>query len=350
MDSRTGVALPEGLQPNRRERKRITGLLVHGWVHIRTQIEADTKRESGKAAADRILHRLSERSFSEVLVPEARIAGMRRLRVDQSCEWRTSQAAGARTGKLGAQDVRLYSLADAPPATFCLSRERRSGHGAPRFDERLAARQARTFVAQFLHRNAVLARPQRLGSQIARRSRVESGSSRRSRVTMNSATIGSIVGVAFGCAWGFAGSTGLPRQYRLLGVIVSIAISAILIAGLLIHPSSRQQGRFDGRLYGFAVLFEVVAIAGIVFAFQRLNLQGFLIPAIGFIVGLHFIGLWKASGMPVFFWVAAAMCATCLVAFFLPGLPQPRGFDARVVAAGFGSAVILWVASASTLL
>lgn len=166
---------------------------------------------------------------------------------------------------------------------------------------------------------------------------------------MTSATIGSVVGIAFGCAWGVAGSTGLPRQYRLAGLIVSIVISAILIAALLIHPGSHEQGRFDGRLYGFAVLFEVLAIAGTVFAFQRLNLQGFLMPAIGFIVGLHFIGLWKASEMPVFLWVAAAMCILCAIAVLLPGTKSPGGSDARLVVSGIGCAVVLWAAGATTL-
>lgn len=166
---------------------------------------------------------------------------------------------------------------------------------------------------------------------------------------MNSATIGSIVGVAFGCAWGIAGSTGLPRPYRLAWVIASIAISAALIAALLVHPSIPQQGRFDGRLYGFAVVFEVLAILGVVFAFQRLDFQAFLVPAIGFIVGLHFIGLWKASAMPVFLWVAVAMCILCAVAAFLPGAKFPGGLDARLTVSGIGCAVVLWLAGATTL-
>lgn len=165
---------------------------------------------------------------------------------------------------------------------------------------------------------------------------------------MNSATIGSIVGIAFGCAWGVAGSTALPRQYQLSGVIMSITISILLIVGLLIHPGTHQQGRFDGRLYGFAVVFEVLAIAGTVFGLHRLNLQAFLMPAIGFIVGLHFIGLWRATELRVFLWIAVGMCGICVIALFLPGRIASDA-DVRNAVTGFGSALVLWTAASLTL-
>ncbi|HKF50723.1 MAG TPA: hypothetical protein VKB26_00300 [Candidatus Acidoferrales bacterium] len=166
---------------------------------------------------------------------------------------------------------------------------------------------------------------------------------------MNSATVGSIVGVAFGCAWGLAGSIGLPRQYRMWSVIASIAISAVLIAALLIRPRAVEPAKFDGRLYGIAVAMEAAAIFAAVFALQRLGRQEFLIPTVGFIVGLHFIGLWKASGMPLFLWTASAMCVVCAVAMFLPGPRITGGADARAILSGLGSAVVLWTAGATTL-
>lgn len=164
---------------------------------------------------------------------------------------------------------------------------------------------------------------------------------------MNGAVTGSIAGVGFGCAWGIAGSIGLPRRYHHVGIIASIAISAIMIIALLLRSSRLPQAKFNGRIYAVAVVLEVIGIFAAIFALQRH--QEFLLPAIGFIVGLHFIGLWKALDMYLFLWVAATMCIVCAVAVFLPGSKAPGLSDARMILSGIGCAVILWIAAATTL-
>src|SRR5690348_4152481 len=91
--------------------------------------------------------------------------------IGQSRGQRSSPRTRVRARESGTQNIRIHPLADAPSATLRFSRERRSGHGAPRFYERLASSKTRAPLAQFLHRNAVLAGSQRPGSQTARRSR-----------------------------------------------------------------------------------------------------------------------------------------------------------------------------------
>jgi hypothetical protein len=75
----------------------------------------------------------------------------------------------------------------------------------------------------------------------------------------------------------------------------------------------------------------------------------FLSPAIGFIVGLHFLGLWKATDLRVFLWTALSMCLVCGLAAFLPGTTENGSVDVRRAVAGLGSALMLWGAGGKTL-
>jgi len=69
-------------------------------------------------------------------------------------------------------------------------------------------------------------------------------------------------------------------------------------------------------------------------------------PAIGFIVGLHFLGLWKATDLRVFRWTAVAMCLVCGIAAFLPSATPNGNVDLRRAVTGLGCALVLWGASA----
>jgi hypothetical protein len=166
---------------------------------------------------------------------------------------------------------------------------------------------------------------------------------------MDSPTIGAIVGIAFGCAWGLGGATGLPHPWREWAMGISIAISLALFAALVLPHAPRHSGTFRGLTYGIAVTFEVVAIFATAWFLNRLSLQAFLLPAVGFIVGLHFIGLWKATDLTVFLYTAVALCVVCVLAAALPTLTE-RGINLKTVVSGLGCAVVLWVAGATTLL
>jgi hypothetical protein len=65
---------------------------------------------------------------------------------------------------------------------------------------------------------------------------------------------------------------------------------------------------FRGSIYVAALAFEVIPIFAAVLLLRRFALSQFLVPAIGVIVGLHFIGLWKTTDLFVFRWTAVAMC------------------------------------------
>lgn len=166
---------------------------------------------------------------------------------------------------------------------------------------------------------------------------------------MNNAAIGATVGTAFGCAWGIVGSLGLPRDARTAGIVVASGISAALIVALVVHPNTLTSTKFRGWIYGGAIAFEVIVIILGSIPLQRPSLQQYILPFVGFVVGLHFIGLWKATDLRLFLWIAAAMCLVCVVAAFLPSR-RPDGVDLRIAVTGIGSAVVLWAAGLYTVL
>ena len=111
---------------------------------------------------------------------------------------------------------------------------------------------------------------------------------------MDGPNIGPVVGVAFGCAWGVAGATALPRPWETWAIGSSIGISAALIVALAVPQKQRDSGTFRGHIYGIAVAFEVAAIFGTIWLLRQFALSQFLLPGIGFIVGLHFS--WAVEG------------------------------------------------------
>ena len=166
---------------------------------------------------------------------------------------------------------------------------------------------------------------------------------------MDGSAIGAIAGVAFGCAWGVAGATGLPRPLRAWAGGLSAAVSAILIAALALIRTAHPSGIFRGSVYGMTVGGETAVIFLAIWLLRRYELSQFLIPTIGFIVGVHFLGLWKATGLSLFRWTSGAMCLVCVLAAILPGAAGVGGVDTRRAVAGLGCAVVLWSAALAVL-
>lgn len=158
---------------------------------------------------------------------------------------------------------------------------------------------------------------------------------------MSGDQIGAIVGVAFGCAWGIAGGLSLPPLWRAATVIGSLLISAS-IALLIGVSASAPRGYFDGAIYGIAVTAEVVAIVIAAIALRRTRKSSFIPPVVAAIVGLHFLGLWRATGNLVFVWLAGALCAVGLLATLVSR-------SMRMPLTGIGSAVALWAAALATV-
>lgn len=159
---------------------------------------------------------------------------------------------------------------------------------------------------------------------------------------MDGNQIGTIVGVAFGCAWGIAGGLSLSRQWRTVTVSGSILISVVL-AILIYRSPSRVHAPFDGAIYGMAVSAEVIAILATIAVLTRMGKSGFIPSAVATIVGLHFLGLWKATEDATFIWLAGALC---LVGAVSASLKSPL----RMPVTGLASAIALWAAASSTLM
>lgn len=159
---------------------------------------------------------------------------------------------------------------------------------------------------------------------------------------MSGDQIGTLVGVSFAWCWGVVGSIALPSPWRAAGLIGSTHISALLAAAAL-HFSFHSAREFNGPIYGIAVTAEVVAIATAGALLTRARRQSLIPPAVAAIVGLHFIGLWRATGNIIFVWIAGALCVVGLT-----GAAVPKA--ARMPVAGLGSALVLWSSVIATLL
>lgn len=167
---------------------------------------------------------------------------------------------------------------------------------------------------------------------------------------MDGPNIGPVVGIVFGCAWGVAGAAALPPPSQAWAIGSSIVISAALVVAFALPHKRRLPVTFRGHIYAIAVAFEVAAIFVTVWLLRHFALSQFLMPAIGFIVGLHFLGLWKATDLRVFLWTALTICLVCGVAAFLPGASENGSVDIRRVVTGLGTALVLWGAGVRTLL
>jgi hypothetical protein len=79
---------------------------------------------------------------------------------------------------------------------------------------------------------------------------------------MDGPTIDPVVGVAFGCAWGVAGATGLPRPWQAWAIGCSIGISAVLSVALALPHKQRLSGSFRDGLVVKTVRSAAVSPAG----------------------------------------------------------------------------------------
>ena len=151
--------------------------------------------------------------------------------------------------------------------------------------------------------------------------------------------IPSFIGLAFGALWLTVGVTAAPSPWHLIASIAGAAL--FLGAAIRIVLRQSRGGRFDWRWYVAAVVAEVVAI-GFAQRWLLLNHRDDLLPPVaGIIVGLHFLGLWRAMQMRRFVGLAAALVAINAAALLAPSQPD------RLMLSGFGSAAALLVTAAA---
>jgi hypothetical protein len=91
------------------------------------------------------------------------------------------------------------------------------------------------------------------------------------------------------------------------------------------------------------VLLEAVAIFVAFHMLAAFHMQQAIGPVTGILVGLHFIGLWLATGARIFLLITVGCCLVCAASML--ALP----FPAAAIAAGFGMAIVLWGATAATV-
>ena len=160
---------------------------------------------------------------------------------------------------------------------------------------------------------------------------------------MTGLQIGLLIGSVAGCGWAFAGASALPRAARGGAFLAAGVIGAALAAATMRMPARAVTGTFDGAVYGIAVTAETVGIIVTALVLRRLGRGDWLAPAVAILVGLHFLGLWRATARATFIAVALGMCLVGAV-----GLAVPR--RQRLAVTGIGCALALWGSVAWTLL
>ena len=155
--------------------------------------------------------------------------------------------------------------------------------------------------------------------------------------------IANLIGLCFGGLWAVAGSLAFSGTIRVVFLTVAAVTTASLIVRVCCRPPDyRSQGTMFHRWpYLIAVVLEVLAIRVAVALLTHYGAERYLLQAVGIIVGLHFIGLWKASQSSRFLLISAGMCVVS--ALSIMAQPATAGVRAGDVLAGFGNALVLWL-------
>jgi hypothetical protein len=157
-----------------------------------------------------------------------------------------------------------------------------------------------------------------------------------------------LIGLTFGGLWALLAAITLPRTYIPLG----IAVVVLITVGCLVRLWRRtpdlppRKAFFRTRGYIVSVACEVTACCIASVTFPRFGLLEYLYSAIGFIVGLHFIGLWRVRGSRRFLITSVGMCFVSLLSTIVPF--SWNTFDLRYAFLGVGNALILWIGASGT--
>lgn len=164
---------------------------------------------------------------------------------------------------------------------------------------------------------------------------------------MNAATVNrrlpipAMVGTAFGGLWSVLGAMALPQHWMMPAVVIGLLVTVFL----LVHRSRRAgsgSSLFRRRAYIVAVVLEVVGLYAAMLLLKKYELESFFVQALGFIVGLHFIGLWAAGGQRRYLWLCLSMCIVSLIGVVLPSAAFGH-FNLRNVVTAYGCAFALWI-------
>jgi hypothetical protein len=157
-----------------------------------------------------------------------------------------------------------------------------------------------------------------------------------------------LIGMIFGGFWALIAVLALPRTYRTQEIAVVILITVGFVLRLWRRESALSSRKvfFRTRAYLFSVAGELMALCIASATFPRFGLSEYLYSAIGFIVGLHFVGLWHGSRSRRFLRISAWMCFASLLSAMIPF--SWKMFDLRYAFLGTANALILWVGASGT--
>jgi hypothetical protein len=157
-----------------------------------------------------------------------------------------------------------------------------------------------------------------------------------------------LIGLVFGGFWALIAALALPRMYRPqeIAAVILMTIGVLLRMWKRTSDLPARKAFFKTRAYLVSVACEATALCITSVIFQRFGLSEFLYSAIGLIVGLHFIGLWRASGSRRFLSISGGMCVVSVLSALIP--LSWKMFDLRYAFLGAGNALILWIGASGT--
>ena len=169
----------------------------------------------------------------------------------------------------------------------------------------------------------------------------------------------------FSTAWALLGIAGLDSGAgsfpwaTALAIVIGVALAAtgawlIVVARRLpetSNPEEEAYWRGTGKWFGIIFATEGILI-GLNFAIcNAINRAELAIPITVIIVGAHFLPLAAVFRMRMYYLVGALLIVVGVVALLLPAGARLGAHQAQPqwMLAGFGSALILWVASAALI-
>jgi len=152
--------------------------------------------------------------------------------------------------------------------------------------------------------------------------------------------IPALVGTAFGGLWSVLGAMALPQHWMMPAVVIGLLVTVFLLVQRCRNAGSGSS-LFRRRAYIVAVVLEVTGLYLAMLLLKKYELEPFFVQALAFVVGLHFIGLWVASGQRRYLWLCLNMCIVSLIGIILPDGASGQ-LNLRNVFTAYGCAIALW--------
>lgn len=129
-----------------------------------------------------------------------------------------------------------------------------------------------------------------------------------------------IIGIFFGLLWGVIAAQALPLRFRSIGIAFVVVLGILFLLRMI--KRTRPDGATQLLFRKWAYLVAVGAEVGAIYLASRLSSrfggENYFVSSVGVIVGLHFLGLWKATGSVRFVEICVAMCVVSGLSMLLP--------------------------------